>query len=67
MNTHLEAENWFKENPWFPKGDKIRSAQYLGIATAIRASTSLTGKEFFALVDKIWHESDIKDWISKYG
>lgn len=64
---HGEFKIWLKENSWFGEGDSIKTAEFLGIATAIREKTNLTGALFLSLVESIWKSSDIKEYPKHNG
>ena len=59
---HADFKKWLDKNPWFGKGNLIKTEEFLGIATAVRKKTNLKGLHFIELVEKIWEESNLKEY-----
>lgn len=55
-----DFEEWKKHNPWFNR-DMLRTAEYLGIATALRfLCVPVSGRKFLSLVDRVWHDKETR-------
>lgn len=59
---HPHVKKWLEQNPWFGTTNKIKTDEYLAIATAIRKKTPLRGIDFLQMVEKIWECSDLKKY-----
>lgn len=55
-------KKWLSDNPWFGKGNKVKTQEFMGIAISIRNKTTVKGMPFLRTVEEIWESSDIKTY-----